>query len=221
MARVTCRCGETLNITSTDPERVACPRCGAKIRLRRPPPVSNGTSSRNDGYVRFHCPCGRRLKVRVEGRPEAGKCPDCGRVVPVPTSAWEEAQGSVGETDQLWSGRAGPDARTRPDLDSADVEALGSMGRQASHRGPEKMAGQSKRPAPRRTRLRGQPQPGNRGRAIAFRCLDGSRPARLLALRHALAYERPRSAALAARPHPSDKAYRIQPFRPDAVPAHG
>ena len=41
-----------------------------------------------DGYLRFHCPCGRRLKVASEGRPAAGKCPDCGRVIPVPESAW-------------------------------------------------------------------------------------------------------------------------------------
>ena len=39
-----------------------------------------------DSFIRFSCPCGRRLKVRATGNPQAGKCPDCGRVVPVPTS---------------------------------------------------------------------------------------------------------------------------------------
>ena len=34
---VTCRCGETLKVRSGDPDRLTCPRCGAKIRIRRSP----------------------------------------------------------------------------------------------------------------------------------------------------------------------------------------
>jgi hypothetical protein len=86
MPRVTCRCGEKLNVGPGSPERIECPKCGAKIRLRRPAP-SLPMGETGDGFLRFLCPCGRRLKVPATDRPVAGKCPDCGRVVPVPTAA--------------------------------------------------------------------------------------------------------------------------------------
>ena len=85
MPRVTCRCGEKLKVIPDGPERIECPKCGAKIRLRRPPVLP--TAGSGDGFLRFLCPCGRRLKVPAADRPVAGKCPDCGRVVPVPTAA--------------------------------------------------------------------------------------------------------------------------------------
>jgi len=121
MARVTCRCGETLKVTSGDPDRLTCPRCGAKIRVRRSPSQRSEGSESADGYVRFNCPCGRRLKVRGDDRPEAGKCPDCGRIVPVPESGWKELAdafpGSKGQS------RSHPTARTE-DMDAADLERL-------------------------------------------------------------------------------------------------
>jgi len=126
MARVTCRCGETLNVTSGDPDRLTCPRCGAKIRVRRSPSPRPEATEPEDGYVRFNCPCGRRLKVRGEGRPEAGKCPDCGRIVPVPETAWEEAAGAShgsGGQSRAGAGRTHLAARTE-DMDSADLERL-------------------------------------------------------------------------------------------------
>ena len=86
MARVTCRCGEKLNVQPDGPERIECPKCGAKIRLRRRAALSPSGEA-GDGFLRFLCPCGRRLKVPAADRPVAGKCPDCGRVVPVPTGA--------------------------------------------------------------------------------------------------------------------------------------
>lgn len=82
MAWVTCRCGEKLEVDRDGPDRVVCPGCQARIRVRR-----TETSAARDGLIRFHCPCGRRLKVRAEDRPEAGRCPDCGQVVPVPNVA--------------------------------------------------------------------------------------------------------------------------------------
>jgi hypothetical protein len=127
MARVTCRCGETLKVRSTDPDRLVCPRCGAKIRVRRSPtvPPRMGGGGAGDGYVRFHCPCGRRLKVQAQDRPEAGKCPDCGRVVPVPDSAWLQmgAVDTPGPGGPAYPGRTSPEARTE-DMDAADLARL-------------------------------------------------------------------------------------------------
>ncbi len=121
MARVTCRCGETLTVTSSDPERVTCPRCGAKIRVRRSPSQQPDAGALPDGYVRFNCTCGRRLKVRAADRLEAGKCPDCGRIVPVPDSAWDEAtDGSPGAKSQ---GRTSSSSRTE-DMDAVDLDRL-------------------------------------------------------------------------------------------------
>ena len=109
MARVTCRCGETLQVKSGDPDRLVCWKCGAKIRVHRSPsaPRASAAAAPDDGYVRFNCPCGRRLKVQAADRPDAGKCPDCGRVVPVPDAAWDSPESAGG------AGDAGP-FRTRP-----------------------------------------------------------------------------------------------------------
>lgn len=124
MARVTCRCGEAIEVDREGgPERVVCPRCRARIRVRRPEEAGAG-----DGLIRFPCPCGRRLKVRAADRPEAGRCPDCGRVVPVP----QTAMASVGSSKAPRSPGAGVakvafagdgDAGTQ-ELDPDDVARL-------------------------------------------------------------------------------------------------
>ena len=85
MSGPTCRCGQPLEIPPPGVEHVICPRCSAKVRLvrkRRPDAASSGLGS-GDDFIRFNCPCGRRLKVSAIDRPSHGKCPDCGRVVPV------------------------------------------------------------------------------------------------------------------------------------------
>jgi hypothetical protein len=122
MARVTCRCGERIDVKKGGPERIDCPRCGAKIRLRKRSASAGagslgGVSETEDGYIRFHCPCGRRLKVRAAGRPEAGKCPDCGRIVPVPELAWSPPAPAEG------AAQVDPDARTA-DMDRGDLARL-------------------------------------------------------------------------------------------------
>src|SRR5579875_1537674 len=111
MSRVTCRCGEVISVKSdSGPERVACPKCGARIRLRRKAAASasaliGGPGGSGDGYIRFHCPCGRRLKILATSLRTAGKCPDCGRLVPVPEPA------GAGPTARSVA-RVDPDART-------------------------------------------------------------------------------------------------------------
>lgn len=89
MPRATCRCGQKLSIPINGPERVICPKCSARIRVRRSASEEGGAGQPADGFVRFSCSCGRRLKVRVipgGPPPQAGRCPDCGRIVPVPTA---------------------------------------------------------------------------------------------------------------------------------------
>ncbi len=112
MPRVTCRCGEKLKVPPESPEHMDCTRCGTRIRLRRPKPKSDLAG---DGFIRFLCPCGRRLKVPSENQPKAGKCPDCGRVVPVPTSAAGILKPTVTKNDA--------DART-VDFDADDLAEL-------------------------------------------------------------------------------------------------
>jgi ribosomal protein L32 len=123
MARVTCRCGETLQVKSGDPDRLVCWKCGAKIRVHRAPSAPRAAGTADDGYVRFNCPCGRRLKVQATDRPDAGKCPDCGRIVPVPEGAWDSPESSRGAGEQPHSGRGRSNARTE-DMDAVDLERL-------------------------------------------------------------------------------------------------
>jgi hypothetical protein len=80
MASAVCRCGHTLHIPDRTTEHVVCPNCSARVRIRRPEKVDHP----DDGFIRFYCPCGRRLKVLAAQRPTYGKCPECGQIVPVP-----------------------------------------------------------------------------------------------------------------------------------------
>jgi hypothetical protein len=71
-------------------DHTTCPRCSARVRIIRKRRVGNPGDSgppADDGFIRFPCPCGRRLKVSAIDRPSHGKCPDCDRVVPVPVGA--------------------------------------------------------------------------------------------------------------------------------------
>ncbi len=124
MARVICRCGETLEVSSGNPEHLTCLQCGAKIRVRRSPKNKTATASSGDGFVRFYCPCGRRLKIRIQEQSEAGKCPDCGRIVPVPESArLATDKTSKQAQDRGQRGRPLSGMRT-VDMDAADFERL-------------------------------------------------------------------------------------------------
>lgn len=90
MRRAICRCGQPLSVPANGSEsaRVVCPNCGARVRIRHPSSSGMGSAPRpDDGYIRFFCPCGRRLKVSDEHPPSHGKCPDCGAIVPVPRAS--------------------------------------------------------------------------------------------------------------------------------------
>jgi DNA-directed RNA polymerase subunit M/transcription elongation factor TFIIS len=112
MPRATCRCGHILEIPDDGRERVVCPKCSAKIRVRR----KGVRLDDGDGFLRFSCPCGRRLKVKIDpdvGPPEAGRCPDCGRTVPIPSRASSSEALSTGH----------PEAATE-ELSEADMAML-------------------------------------------------------------------------------------------------
>ncbi len=82
MPRATCRCGHALTVPFDPNERVVCPGCGSRVRIRRKP-----VEAPADGFLRFFCPCGRKLKVEASAALSTGKCPDCGRLVPVPSAS--------------------------------------------------------------------------------------------------------------------------------------
>ena len=132
MARPKCRCGQELEIPSTGAEHVTCPRCSARVRLIRKP--ASGAEV-GDGFIRFSCPCGRRLKVSAIDRPTHGKCPDCDRVVPVPVGAGLPSASSLAEspTEELST------------TDRATLEAWTK-----SHIGPKSTGEMPSETAPRR-----------------------------------------------------------------------
>lgn len=90
MAKVKCRCGNDVLFEpapGADTVKVLCHRCGSRIRVKvgKDIHVPDSGSPKPDGFVRFFCPCGRRLKVIAKTpMPSHGRCPDCGRTVPVP-----------------------------------------------------------------------------------------------------------------------------------------
>lgn len=91
MAKVKCRCGNEVLFEpapGVDTVKVLCHRCGSRIRVRLGSDFKSIEASKeNDGFVRFFCPCGRRLKVAAKSpMPSHGRCPDCGRTVPVPAT---------------------------------------------------------------------------------------------------------------------------------------
>ena len=107
MARATCRCGQDLDLPPEGVEHVTCPRCGARVRLvRKGSKGDSGSSSIGSAgdFIRFNCPCGRRLKVSGSERPSHGKCPDCGRIVPVPTDSTASGSGAETPTAELGAG---------------------------------------------------------------------------------------------------------------------
>jgi DNA-directed RNA polymerase subunit RPC12/RpoP len=161
MPRVTCRCGQKLSVPVNGPERVICPKCQSRIRVRRDAPET--AEGAHDGFIRFACDCGRRLKVRAtpdDPTPQAGRCPDCGRLVPVPTT------GSGLRTND-------PEARTE-ELDAADIAALDRWSGTWSGQRPPKPPGEGAN-----TRVSAHPERSEAGLRVCPRC---GRPVHLSAV---------------------------------------
>ena len=72
-----------MSVPADGPDWIVCPKCQVRIRVRR----VESPAAPAEEFIRFVCPCGRRLKVRAQGLPQAGQCPACGRIVPVPSLA--------------------------------------------------------------------------------------------------------------------------------------
>lgn len=118
MAHAICRCGNPLILPSDGSERIVCSKCGARVRIKR---KTEQIVEGSDGYIRFHCPCGRRLKVDSRDKPTHGKCPDCGRVVPIPDQSkrvgtgTDDRQGTADMTPEqiatltTWTNKSGAD----------------------------------------------------------------------------------------------------------------
>lgn len=123
MPQPICRCGQVLTLANEQVERITCEKCGARIRVRRP-------GGRPSDELRFHCVCGRRLKVLANPSVTHGRCPECGRVVPVPRSATPEAP--------------------TVDLSPEQVAALQAWAERHEGKGPEKAKSESRsNPQPR------------------------------------------------------------------------
>ena len=150
MARVTCRCGETFKVPSTDPDRLVCPRCGAKIRVRRDPSAPRRRTRRD--RRRLH-PVQLPVRAAAEGagrdRARGGQVPRLrpGRAGP---RFGLVAGGRPCRPRRDSSGRARPDARTE-DMDAADLARL-EPGRAATWAGRCPAERRARSAPPRRTR---------------------------------------------------------------------
>ena len=179
MPRATCRCGQVLSVPVNGPERVVCPTCSAKIRVRRATPKLG----KGDGFIRFFCPCGRKLKVRVVAgapMPTAGKCPDCGEVVPVP----EEEPKPSSSAEVRASSTPNYETPTE-ELSTVDMEALEAWRESHSARPHRLRLLHVPTPRPHRPGLAPQdPPPAPRPSRATQACNQSrSRPPRLPALR--------------------------------------
>jgi len=133
-------------------EHVICPRCSAKVRLVRKRPAGASSSSSGigpgDQFIRFHCPCGRRLKVSAIDRPSHGKCPDCGRVVPVPVGSGHDDEAP---TEELAAADVAMlEAWSESHLGQGNGHGSGKSGKSASCGGGPKSTAEMARDAPGR-----------------------------------------------------------------------
>ena len=190
MARVTCRCGETLKVTSGDPDRLTCPRCGAKIRVRRSPSQQPEAIELGGRLSAIQLP----LRQAAEGPelmsgPKLGNVRIAGAIVPVPESGWTQTAGVRSRLEKPGAGRI--PLRARKIWMQIDLERLERWASrfQAGHR----ITTSNQAPSPRRHIRHWTPFPDGSGPEQRFACNeDGGRPSGLPPLRQTLAHERHR-----------------------------
>ncbi|MFO0951666.1 MAG: hypothetical protein U0835_11050 [Isosphaeraceae bacterium] len=92
MPRATCRCGQKLSFPADGPDRVICPKCNSRIRVKRAESAATAVpSAENSKWTATGTRGSPALRPSAQGAtrcPAPGrKCrPDCGRVVPVPAT---------------------------------------------------------------------------------------------------------------------------------------
>jgi DNA-directed RNA polymerase subunit RPC12/RpoP len=93
--RTACACGTSIKVARQYVGRaVRCPHCGRGVVI---PPQSDAfgaplppTATRHapaaaqDGFIRFVCPCGKKLKMPAHYAGRSGKCPQCGAQLRIP-----------------------------------------------------------------------------------------------------------------------------------------
>ncbi len=148
MPRATCRCGQLLIIPADGGEWVVCSACGSRLRVRPkttatppasvPAPVIPAPAAVvGDGFVRFRCDCGKRLKVEASQAPGYGQCPDCGVMVPVP-AATASATPLPGPGNSAVATRSGGGAGARTvEMTAVERSRLEAWGRAHAPPGPE------------------------------------------------------------------------------------
>lgn len=94
--RVRCSCRKEIEVSRQYAGKIVqCPRCRERVQVpregaQRPlgtPGSASPTAAPKKGprlYIRFACPCGRKMKVPTRYAGRSGKCPQCGATVRVP-----------------------------------------------------------------------------------------------------------------------------------------
>ena len=88
--RMTCACGKSLRLSRQYAGQIVrCPHCRAEIAVGRDRPLAAQADmvTPDDGFIRFVCTCGRRMKVPSRYAGRSGKCPRCAVRVTVPRAS--------------------------------------------------------------------------------------------------------------------------------------
>ncbi len=97
----TCSCGQVVKASRQyGGQTVCCPACKGEVMMPEALPAerpSTGLSGAvgHDGYIRFACSCGKRIKVSVRQAGRRGRCPRCDARIRVPRAP-EHGHGGAG-----------------------------------------------------------------------------------------------------------------------------
>lgn len=87
---VTCTCGKTIRLSPQYAGKIIrCPHCHAEVAVRhdRSPTIQGDAGTPGDGFIRFTCTCGQRMKVPSRYAGRFGKCPRCGMRLRIPRAS--------------------------------------------------------------------------------------------------------------------------------------